>query len=141
MIAPLGKVDGKRIKRCYFSFAVNGTRLSRLYNPFEKDILRLTAKKSSAKFNAYLTACWIFDRYGTTPKGIRDPTKPAAQRDIEGYLIDATGKRYFEDHGKPTKNRYHAKNIAAGQRVDNEARKRELTRACFPKKVLIQDIG
>ena len=106
----------------------------------EKDILRLTAKKSSAKFNAYLTACWIFDRYGTTPKGIIDPTKPAGNRDDEGYLIDPLGNRIFDDHGKPIKDRYHAKNIAAGQRVDNEARERypilpfaELTRACFPK--------
>ena len=106
----------------------------------EKDILRLTAKKSSAKFNAYLTACWIFDRYGTTPKGIIDPTKPANNRDDEGYLIDPLGNRIFDDHGKPIKDRYHAKNIAAGERVDNEARERypilsfaELTRACFPK--------
>ena len=106
----------------------------------EKDILRLTAKKSSAKFNAYLTACWIFDRYGTTPKGIIDPTKPAAQRDTDGYLTDGNGQRIFDDRGKPIKDRYHAKNIAAGERVDNEARERypilpfeDLTRACFPK--------
>ena len=106
----------------------------------EKDILRLTGKKSSAKFNAYLTACWIFDRYGTTPKGIVDPTKPAAQRDTEGYLTDGNGKRIFDDRGKPIKDRYHAKNIAAGERTENEARARypilsfeDLTRACFPK--------
>ena len=106
----------------------------------EKDILRLTGKKSSARFNAYLTACWIFDRYGTTPKGIIDPTKPAVQRDIEGYLTDGNGKRFLDDRGKPIKNRYHAKNIAAGERVDNEAREQypilsfeDLTRACFPK--------
>ena len=106
----------------------------------EKDILRLTAKKSSAKFNAYLTACWIFDRYGTTPKGIIDPTKPADNRDNEGYLIDPLGNRIFDDNGKPIKDRYHARNIETGQRVDNEARQRypilsfaELTRACFPK--------
>ena len=106
----------------------------------EKEILRQTGKQSSAKFNAYLSACWIFDRYGTTPKGIIDPTKPAAQRDTEGYLIDANSKRIFDDHGKPIKNRYHPRNIAAGERVDNEARQQypilsfeDLTRACFPK--------
>ena len=106
----------------------------------EKDILRLTGKQSSAKFNAYLSACWIFDRYGTTPKGIIDPTKPAGNRDDEGYLIDPLGKRIFDDHGKPIKNRYHARNIAAGERVENEARDRypilsfeDLTRACFSK--------
>jgi len=106
----------------------------------EKDILRLTGKQSSAKFNAYLTACWIFDRYGTTPKGIIDPTKPAVQRDTEGYLTDGNGNRILDDRGKPIKNRYHARNIAAGERVDNEAREQypilsfeDLTRACFPK--------
>ena len=106
----------------------------------EKDILRRIGKQSSAKFNAYLSACWIFDRYGTTPKGIIDPTKPAAQRDTEGYLTDGNGKRIFNDSGKPIKNRYHAQNIAAGERVGNEAREQypilsfeDLTRACFPK--------
>ena len=106
----------------------------------EKDILRLTGKQSSAKFNAYLSACWIFDRYGTTPRGIIDPTKPAAQRDAEGYLTDRNGKRIFNDRGKPIKDRYHPRNIAAGERVENEARERypilsfdDLTRACFPK--------
>ena len=106
----------------------------------EKDILRLTGKQSSAKFNAYLSACWIFDRYGTTQKGIIDPTKPAAQRDPEGYLTDRNGKRILDERGKPIKNRYHGRNIAAGERVDNEARERypilsfeDLTRACFPK--------
>ena len=106
----------------------------------EKEILRQTGKQSSAKFNAYLTACWIFDRYGTTPKGIIDPTKPAAQRDTEGYLTNTTGDRIFDERGKPIKNRYHPRNIAAGDRVDNEAREQypilsfeDLTRACFPK--------
>lgn len=106
----------------------------------EKDILRLTGKQSSAKFNAYLSACWLFDRYGTTPRGIIDPTKPAAQRDAEGYLTDRNGKRIFNDRGKPIKDRYHPRNIAAGERVENEARERypilsfdDLTRACFPK--------
>ena len=106
----------------------------------EKDILRLTGKQSSAKFNAYLSACWLFDRYGTTPRGIIDPTKPAAQRDAEGYLTNTTGDRIFDERGKPIKNRYHARNIAAGERVENKARERypilsfdDLTRACFPK--------
>lgn len=106
----------------------------------EKEILRQTGKQSSAKFNAYLSACWIFDRYGTTQKGIIDPTKPAAQRDTEGYLTNGNGKRIFDDRGKPIKDRYHTKNIAAGERVENEARVQypilsfeDLTRACFPK--------
>ena len=106
----------------------------------EKDILRLTGKKSSAKFNAYLTACWIFDRYGTTPKGIIDPTKPAVNRDEEGYLIDPLGNRIFDDQGKSTKNEYHKSAVKILGREPNPARKHypilsfeDLTRACFPK--------
>lgn len=106
----------------------------------EKDILRLTGKKSSAKFNAYLTACWIFDRYGTTPKGIIDPTKPAANRDHEGYLIDPLGNRIFDEHGKNMKSEYHKNAVKTLGREPNPARERypilsfeDLTRACFPK--------
>ena len=106
----------------------------------EKDILRLTGKQSSAKFNAYLSACWIFDRYGTTPKGIIDPTKPAANRDDEGYLIDPLGNRIFDEHGKPIKSEYHKCAVKTLGRASNPARERypilsfeDLTRACFPK--------
>ena len=106
----------------------------------EKDILRLTGKKSSAKFNAYLTACWIFDRYGTTPKGIIDPTKPAFNRDDEGYLIDPLGNRIFDQHGKPIKSEYQKSAVKTLGREPNPARERypilsfeDLTRACFPR--------
>ena len=106
----------------------------------EKDILRLTGKKSSAKFNAYLTACWIFDRYGTTPKGIIDPTKPAVNRDDEGYLIDSLGNRIFDEHGKNMKSEYHKSAVKTLGREPNPAREgypilsfEDLTRACFPK--------
>ena len=106
----------------------------------EKNILRLTGKKSSAKFNAYLTACWIFDQYGTTPKGIIDPTKPAVNRDDEGYLIDLLGNRIFDEHGKNMKNEYHKSAVKTLGREPNPARERypilsfeDLTRACFPK--------
>ena len=106
----------------------------------EKDILRYTGKYSSAKFNAYLSACWIFDKYGTTKKGIINPTKPVERRDPEGYLITATGERIIDERGKPIRKLYHKVAVASLDRVDNEARKRypiisfeELTRACFPK--------
>ena len=106
----------------------------------EKDILRRTAKYFSARFNAYLTACWLFDKYGTNPKGIIDPTKPVERRDDKGYLLTATGDRILDNNGRPIKNLYHKVAVASLDRVDNEARKRypvisfeELTRACFPK--------
>ena len=106
----------------------------------EKDILRLTGKYSSARFNAYLTACWLFDKYGTNPKGIIDPTKPVERRDDKGYLLTATGEQILDERGKPIRKLYHKVAVASLDRVDNEARKRypvipfeELTRACFPK--------
>lgn len=106
----------------------------------EKDILRITGKKSSAQFNAYLTACYLFDTYGTTPKGIIDPTKPAEHRDADGYLTTPTGEKLYTDKGRRVKNRYHPANLGGNDRVKNEARTKypvlsfdELTRACYPK--------
>lgn len=105
----------------------------------EKEILRLTGKKSSAKFNAYLTACWIFDKYGTYNGGIIDPTKPAERRDENGYLKTEDGQRIYGKRGNPIKDPYHKKARAILDRVDNEARDHyptlsfdDLTRACYP---------
>lgn len=104
----------------------------------EKDILRLTGKHSSAKFNAYLSACWIIDRNGTVPQGIIDPTKPVERRDDEGNLLTAEGTRIFDSRGKPITSLYKA--ASQLDREPNPARERypilsfdNLTRACFPK--------
>ena len=104
----------------------------------EKDILRLTGKHSSAKFNAYLSACWLIDRYGTIPQGIIDPTKPVEHRDADGYLLTGDGTRIFDSRGKPIINLYKA--ASQLDREPNPTRERypilsfdDLTRACFPK--------
>ena len=104
----------------------------------EKDILRLAGKHSSAKFNAYLSACWLIDRYGTVPQGIIDPTKPVENRDADGYLLAGDGTRIFDSRGKPITNPYRAAKQL--EREPNPARKKypilpfnDLTRACFPK--------
>ena len=106
----------------------------------EKEILRLTGKHSSAKFNAYLSACWIFDRYGTTKKGIIDPTKPIEYRDRDGNLLKRDGTPIFDSRGKRTKNPYHTDAVTQLDRETNPTRKRypilsfeDLVRACFPK--------
>ena len=65
----------------------------------QKKVIRLTGKKSSAKFNAYLAACGLFDKYGTRNGKIIDPTVPIEHRDNEGYLLDGNGNHIFNNSG------------------------------------------
>ena len=106
----------------------------------EKEIIRLTGKQSSPKMNAYLAACGIFDRFGTTGKGIIDPTRPVEARDADGYLVNAHGQKIYDSRGKPIKNLYHPTAVKELDRIPNDARGNypilsfdDLTRACFPK--------
>ena len=106
----------------------------------EKDILRLTGKRSSPQFNAYLAACWIFDRFGTMGKGIISTTRPVEMRDADGYLVNAHGQKIYDSRGKPIKNLYHPTAVKELDRILNDARGNypilsfdDLTRACFPK--------
>ena len=106
----------------------------------EKDILRLAAKKSSAKFNAYLSACYVFDTYGTRKGGIISPTKPVEYRNADGFLTDREGNTLYDNRGKPIKNQYHRKNLDLGERERNPTCDQypilsfdDLTKACFPK--------
>ena len=106
----------------------------------EKEKIRQLGKYSAAKTNAYLTACWIFDQYGTMRKGIIDPTRPLEQRDAEGFLLDENGNRIVTPRGKPIRNLFAPEAIRQLPRVDNKSRKAypilnfaDLTRACYPK--------
>ena len=106
----------------------------------EKEIVRLTGKQSSPKLNAYLAACGIFDKYGTTGKAIIDPTRPVEVRDSDGYLVDTLGQRIYDNQGKPIKDLYHPIAVKLLDRESNPNRTKypilsfdELTRACFPK--------
>ena len=109
----------------------------------EKSILRLLGKNSAAKFNAYLVACGLFDRYGTRNGTLMDPTKPAEKRNAEGHLLDANGKAIFNSRGNPIKNPYHPEAVKRLKREDNPATIKnypilsfdDLVRACFPKGV------
>ena len=107
----------------------------------EKSILRRLGKKSAAKFNAYLVACGLFDRYGTHNGTLIDPTKPIERRDTHGNLLDAGGQLIVNSRGEPIKNLYHPEAVTKLDRTDNkEAIKRypilsfeDLVRSCFPK--------
>lgn len=106
----------------------------------EKEIVRLTGKQSSSKLNAYLAACGIFDRYGTSRKGITDPTRSVEVRDSDGFLLDEFSQRFYDERGKPIANIYHPIAVRKLKREPNPHRSSypilsfdELARACFPK--------
>ena len=105
----------------------------------EKNVVRLLGKKSSAKFNAYLNACWLIDKYGTNARKLIDPTMPSDQRDDQGYLIDAANNRIYDDKGKPIRNNKTSKAAKQLDRVPNPDRKKypiltddDIIRSCFP---------
>ena len=105
----------------------------------EKDTLRLLGKQSAARCYAYLTACALFDRYGTVGKGIIDPTKPVERRNADGYLTTKSDDLIFDSKGKPITDPYHPSAIEQLDRIPNDARTHypilsfnDLLRACFP---------
>jgi hypothetical protein len=105
----------------------------------QKKVIRLTGKKSSAKFNAYLAACGLFDKYGTRNGKIIDPTVPIEHRDNEGYLLDGNGNHIFNNSGTRIKK---LRSADAASRLDRERNKdadrypilskADLVRACYP---------
>ena len=104
----------------------------------EKAIMRLLGKQSAPKFNAYLTACWLWDKYGTVKGKLIDPTRPVEQRNDTG-LVDPTGKPIVTLSGKPITNVYHPRAVAQLQRERNPAAERypilsdkDLILACKP---------
>ena len=105
----------------------------------EKDVLRVTGKDSSAKFNAYLTACWLFNRYGTVKGHLIDPTMPEGERTDKGELIDAKGKVIKDSTGKPVRNAYRPEAVRTLPRVRNPRAEKypilsfdDIRRTCFP---------
>ena len=105
----------------------------------EKDILRRLSKHSAAKTGAYLTACALFDIYGTVRGQLIDPTKPVDRRDTDGNLRTKAGNIIFDSRGKPITTPYHHTAIGQLDRIPNDARTKypilsfdDLVRACFP---------
>ena len=108
----------------------------------EKNVVRLMGKKSSARFNAYLTACWIYDHYGTVKGKIIYPTKPVERRNDHGYLLNHHDEPILTSHGKPVKDLYCPDALRQLDREENPSRDKypilnnaDLTRACYPKGV------
>ena len=105
----------------------------------EKDILRLLGKQSAARTHAYLTACGLFDTYGTVGQGIIDVTKPVERRNADGNLITPSGTLIFDSKGNPITDPYDPDVVGQLDRIPNEARTKypilsfdDLIRACFP---------
>ena len=108
----------------------------------EKNVVRLLGKKSSARFNAYLSACWLFDQYGTVNGKIIDPTMPKERRNDRGELVDLNDKPILTAQGKPVTNVKSTEAARHLDRIVNPARERypqlsndDLIRACYPKGV------
>lgn len=84
-----------------------------------KNIHRLTAMKSAARWNAYHVACYLWDKYGTVKGKLVDPTRPVEKRDNQNRLVDATGKPLVTRNGKEIKNPYHKEAIPQLEREPN----------------------
>lgn len=104
-----------------------------------KKPMRWTGKKSTAQFNAYLTACELFDRFGTRRGRLIDPTKPMGEREADGVLLDAEGKRIVSDGGRAIKNKFHAEAVQRLPRTRSAGADRypilndyNLLLACYP---------
>ena len=106
----------------------------------EKEVVRKLGKKSSPLFNAYLTAAWLWDTYGTHKGKIADPTRPAANRNDDGAIVDSTGKPIYTERGGKTKNPYSPMVVKQLEREPNPnainrypvLSNEELIYACFP---------
>ena len=106
----------------------------------EKQILRRLGKYSSAKFCAYLTACGLFDKFGTVKGQLIAPTRPLRQQDADGNLVKTDGTPVFCTTGRRISNPYHHDAVSQLDREPNPGRDRypilspdDLLRACYPK--------
>ena len=108
-----------------------------------KSIIRRLGQVSPSQFNAYLAACWIFNRYGRNPKNaLIDPTMPDpdSARDERGVLLHPeTHHSILDDKGKGVKDIFAPAAVKVLDRVDRAEASAypvlsfdELTRACYP---------
>ncbi|MDE0315400.1 MAG: hypothetical protein OXM61_10895 [Candidatus Poribacteria bacterium] len=114
----------------------------------EKSILRKTGQTSAPKFAAYLSACYIFDKYGTLDGTITDPTRPIESRNSEGYLVDPNDPNENElrdKKGKRISNLFHTDAVTQLPRENNPRRNqypilspKDLIKACNLQNLLNQ---
>ena len=108
-----------------------------------KSILRRLGQVSPSQLNAYLAACWIFNRHGRSPKNVLiDPTMPDpdSARNERGVLLHPeTHRPILDDKGKGVKDIYYPAAVKVLDRVGRDEASAypvlsfdELTRACYP---------
>ncbi len=88
-----------------------------------RQIMRQLGFKSASQWNLYLTACGIWDKYGTTRDyGLIDPTRPdhKNRRDADLNLLKADGSPYLDSRGKPITDPLHPDVVAQLDRTDNK---------------------
>ena len=105
-----------------------------------KDIHRMLGKTSAPQFNAYHTAAWLWDKYGTSKGMLLNLTKPVERRNNEKGLLDANGKPIVNSKGHKITNLYSKDAVRQLPREPNpDAIKRypvlseeDLILACMP---------
>lgn len=106
----------------------------------EKKILRVLGKTSAPKFSAYLSACYLWDKYGTVMGKLLDPTRPIERRNAENVLVDANGTPLVNSRGRELTNIYAPEAVRqSGRQPNPEVIKKypvlsndDLIRSCFP---------
>lgn len=107
----------------------------------QKEIHRRMGKESAARFHAYHTVCYLWDKYGTHRGKLIDPTKPIEARNERGELIHPVTKDLLlTERGKPMRNLYDSQAVKQLPRTDSpEAINRypllsneDLIKACYP---------
>ena len=107
----------------------------------QKEIHRRLGKESAARFHAYHTVCYLWDKYGTHRGKLIDPTKPIETRNEKGELIHPVTKDLLlTERGKPMRNLYDTQAVKQLPRTDSpEAINRypllsneDLIKACYP---------
>ena len=102
-------------------------------------------------YRGYLALCFDLDKYGTrtNPKAAIGrkrqlilPSRPVAQRNARGHLLDARGRVITGRGGVPVTSPYDQRAILTGAREPNPARDRyplykadDLVRLCYPDAV------
>ena len=107
----------------------------------QKEIHRRLGKESAARFHAYHTVCYLWDKYGTHRGKLINPTKPIEARNERGELIHPVTKDLvLTEQGKPMKNLYDTQAVKQLPRTDSlEGINRypllsneDLIKACYP---------
>ena len=82
--------------------------------------LRQYGLQNVGKYRAYLWICFMWDRYGRTPTGTVQATRPAVARDEEGFILDVDGQRVL-NRGKPVTDWNHRSAVPLLHREPNPA--------------------